>query len=70
MLESVADSNMRAWAAARMLAAWARSLAEFWVLEQHLPWLLCACTKMLLHVAGFNAIVSRAPPVSGVQHAP
>jgi hypothetical protein len=40
------------------------------VLEQHLPRPLCACTKMLLHVAGFNAIVSRAPPVSGVQHAP
>ena len=27
-------------------------------------------TKMLLHVAGFSTIVSRAPPVSGAWHAP
>eukprot|EP01046_Picozoa_sp_COSAG06_P029499 COSAG06_NODE_2738_length_6365_cov_366.789499_4_plen_148_part_00 len=44
--------------------------ADFWVLEQHLPRPLCACAKMLLHVAGFSAIVSRAPPVSGAWHAP
>eukprot|EP01046_Picozoa_sp_COSAG06_P106159 COSAG06_NODE_52429_length_305_cov_2.087379_1_plen_86_part_01 len=31
--------------------------AEFWVLEQHLPWALCAYATVLLHVAGFNAIV-------------
>ena len=44
--------------------------ADFWVLEQHVPWPLCACAKMLLHVVGFSAIVSHAPPVSGAWHAP
>jgi len=44
--------------------------ADFWVLEQHVPWPLCACAKMLLHVVAFNAIVSRAPPVSGAWHTP
>ena len=44
--------------------------ADFWVLEQHIPRPLCACTTVLLHVAGFKDIVSRAPPVSGSRHAP
>jgi hypothetical protein len=44
--------------------------ADFWVLEQHLPWPLCACATVLPHVAGFSVIVSCAPPVSGARHAP
>ena len=44
--------------------------ADFGVLEQRMPRPLCACAKMLLHVAGFSAILSRAPPVSGARHAP
>ena len=44
--------------------------ADFWVLEQHLSWRLCACATVLPHVAGFSAIVSRAPPVSGERDAP
>ena len=28
------------------------------------------CAKMLLHVSGLSAIVSRAPPVSGAWHGP
>ena len=55
----------------RLMPTWVTlGPADFWVLEQHLLWPLCACAKMLLHVAGFSAIVSRAPPVSGAQHAP
>ena len=44
--------------------------ADFWVLEQHLSRRLCACATVLPHVAGFSAIVSRAPPVSGERDAP
>ena len=35
----------------------------FWVLEQHVPRPLCACAKVLPHVAAFSVIMSRAPPV-------
>ena len=35
----------------------------FWVLEQHVPRPLCACAKVLPHVAVFSVITSRAPPV-------
>jgi hypothetical protein len=40
------------------------------VLEQHIPWLLCACAKVLLHVVAFNVIMSDAPPVFVLHHAP
>jgi hypothetical protein len=43
---------------------------DFWVLEQHMPRSLRARPKMLLHVSGFIATVSHAPPVSGTCHAP
>ena len=43
---------------------------DFWVLEQHILWPLCACTTVLLQIVGFKDIVSHAPPVSGSRHAP
>ena len=33
------------------------------MLEQHVPRPLCACAKVLPHVAAFSVITSRAPPV-------
>ena len=44
--------------------------ADFWVLEQHIPRSLCACAKVLLHVVAFNVIMSHAPPVFVLHHAP
>ena len=35
-----------------------------------MPWPLCACAKVLPHVAAFNVIMSHAPPVSVLHHNP